>query len=416
MSSWIVKRIGELCDEFGGLVQTGPFGSQLHASDYVEDGIPVVMPVNIGRNTVDPVGIARIRESDRVRLAKYQLQSGDIVYSRRGDIGRHAYVTANEEGWLCGTGCLFIRFNNPKVDPRFVSYFLDLPESVDYVYANAVGTTMPNLNTEILRSVPVRLPAFNLQKKIADILGAIDDNILLNRRMNETLEQMVIALYQHWFIDFGPFAEFGDNELPVGWRWGTLKEVGYVHKVQVDPSELEETRPYIGLEHMPKGNTSLEDWESSDKVTSHKSMFDKGDILFGKLRPYFKKVGVAPIDGVCSTDILVLKPVNKEFFGMLFGLVIQDAFIDYCTNTSGGTKMPRSDWKEMAKYSVPIPPESVREEFNQKIFSFVDQIISNIHANRTLIEMRDYLLPRLLSGEIEVKTAEEQVEEVLAGA
>ena len=190
---------------------------------------------------------------------------------------------------------------------------------------------MHDLRIPDLKSFTIRVPERALQDQIADILGALDDKIELNRRMNETLEQMAMAFYKHWFVDFGPFEEFVENDLPVGWRWGTLKEISYVHKVQVDPSELDESCPYIGLEHMPKGNVTLGEWENSNKVTSYKFMFDKGDILFGKLRPYFKKVGVAPTDGVCSTDILVLKPLEKEYFGILFGQSYR-SFIDYCTS------------------------------------------------------------------------------------
>jgi type I restriction enzyme S subunit len=149
---WQLTTIGELCDQGGGSVQTGPFGSQLHASDYVEHGIPVIMPVNLGDNRIIEHAIARVSVATQARLTRHLLQERDIVYGRRGDIGRRALVRRHESGWLCGTGCLRIRFGNAPVDSRFVSYFLGQQHVKELILAKAVGSTMPNLNTEILRS------------------------------------------------------------------------------------------------------------------------------------------------------------------------------------------------------------------------------------------------------------------------
>src|SRR5690606_19832069 len=266
-------------------------------------------------------------------------EPGDLLFCVRGStVGRMNY--ANQKTAI-GRGLASFRSKFSYNHTRFIEYLIY--NSLGTILQSATGSTFPNVSKEQIHGWTWNLPSIEQQNRIVEILGSLDDKIELNRQMNETFEQMAMALYKHWFVDFAPFEEFMDNDLPIGWRWGTLNEISYVYKVQVDPSELDETCPYIGLEHMPKGNVTLEEWENSNKVTSHKFMFGKGDILFGKLRPYFKKVGVAPIDGVCSTDILVLKPLKNEYFGMLFGQVIQDAFIDYCTSTSGGTKMPRCD-------------------------------------------------------------------------
>src|SRR5581483_3106419 len=227
---WRTVTIGKLCDEGGGSVQTGPFGSQLHASDYVVDGIPFIMPANLGENKVIENDIARISNADYQRLAKYQLKQGDIIYGRRGDIGRRALITKREEGWMLGSGCLRIRFGDADVDPRYVSYYLGLPEVKQQVLGKAVGTTMPNLNSAIIRSVPLTLPPLPIQRRIASILGALDDKIECNRRINQTLEQMAQALYKHWFVDFAPFRGEGMveselGEIPRGWEVKPIGEV-----------------------------------------------------------------------------------------------------------------------------------------------------------------------------------------------
>ena len=108
-AGWDNLTLGEVCRRGGGDVQTGPFGSQLHAADYVSAGIPSIMPQNIGDNRVIENGIARITLADAERLSRYRVRAGDIVYSRRGDVERRALIREHEDGWLCGTGCLRVR-------------------------------------------------------------------------------------------------------------------------------------------------------------------------------------------------------------------------------------------------------------------------------------------------------------------
>lgn len=187
---WKVKTLGELCDIGGGFVQTGPFGSQLHASDYVEDGIPVVMPVNLGENRISEENIARISVEMRDKLSRHMLAKGDIVYARRGDIGRKAYVRERESGWLCGTGCLLIHLDKAPIDSLYLSLYLSQENIKDSLVANAVGSTMPNLNTGILRSIPVLVPPAAIQNKAVENLGQWDELIATNDAANKTLASL----------------------------------------------------------------------------------------------------------------------------------------------------------------------------------------------------------------------------------
>lgn len=159
---WRATTLGAEAQRCGGLVQTGPFGSQLHASDYVPEGIPVVMPKDIAGRRVSTDSIARIREADAERLSKHRLQPGDLVYSRRGDVERHALIENRETGWLCGTGCLLVRLGPAWPSPAFASLALDRPEARAWISQHAVGATMPNLNTSILSAVPLVVPSDEL--------------------------------------------------------------------------------------------------------------------------------------------------------------------------------------------------------------------------------------------------------------
>jgi len=154
-SGWRSSTLGAICAAHAGLIQTGPFGSQLHAHDYRDEGIPVVMPQDLSDRRIQTTKIARVSESDAQRLQRHRMKRGDIVFSRRGDVGRHALVTQQETGWLCGTGCLLVRPSTSSTISVYVSCALALPEALEWLVRHAVGATMPNLNTAILSELPM---------------------------------------------------------------------------------------------------------------------------------------------------------------------------------------------------------------------------------------------------------------------
>lgn len=230
MEEWKEYRLGDIAD-----IQTGPFGSQLHQRDYVPVGTPCIMPTNIGKHLdfLDE-NIAYISKEDANRLSRHIVRQGDIVYARRGDIEKCAYVSAKEDGWFCGTGCLRIRVNEEN-NSHFIAYQLSTADCKKWIVGNAVGTTMLNLNTTILNELPLFLPNNETQNKIASILSSLDDKIETNRKINENLETQAQALFKSWFVDFEPFKDqpFVESKLgmiPQGWKvyerdsklWGSL--------------------------------------------------------------------------------------------------------------------------------------------------------------------------------------------------
>ena len=200
------QTLGEICDEVDGIIRTGPFGSQLHKSDYRDEGLPVIMPKNIINGRIELDGIARIGKDDEFRLREHKLAKGDIVYARRGDIGRCALIRERENGWLCGTGSLRISLGNKIVSPVYLYYYLNHPYIISWIQNQAVGATMPNLNTTIVRSIPISYPPLPTQRKIAAILSAYDDLIENNTRRIQILEAMAQTLYRHWFVDYNSLA------------------------------------------------------------------------------------------------------------------------------------------------------------------------------------------------------------------
>lgn len=174
---WHASTLGSICAENGGAIQTGPFGSQLHASDYRDTGIPVVMPQDLSGRRIQVDKIARVDDADAIRLARHRLQHGDIVFSRRGDVGRHALVGDREVGWLCGTGCLLVRPGQSWPSFTYLSLALDRAVAKEWLLRHAVGATMPNLNTGILSAVPILRPNERVLDAFDNIVRNLDERI-----------------------------------------------------------------------------------------------------------------------------------------------------------------------------------------------------------------------------------------------
>lgn len=312
-----------------------------------------------------------------------------------------------------------------EVPVRFLYWLLQTPQYRDYCRLFATGTTNLGLSREDFLAFPVPKPTA-LIERLVDLLDAIDEKLELNRRMNETLEAMARAIFKSWFVDFDPvrakaegrtpagmdaetaalfpdsFVDSALGEIPAGWKVSVIGDIAHLTGKSVSASELSNHAAYIGLDHMPRRSISLPDWGMADQVTSNKTSFNKGDILFGKLRPYFHKVGVAPIQGVCSTDILVVNAIAPEWFGFVIGHLSDDDLINYTDMTSGGTKMPRTSWGDISNYEVVLPNKSVATCYNDHVTVMIQQIIANIFESHTLSKLRDILLPKLLSGEVRV--------------
>ncbi len=184
---WQSTTLAEVGFRHGGTIQTGPFGSQLHASDYVDSGVPVVMPKDIQYRRVMTGSIARVSSHDADRLGRHKLQRGDIVFSRRGDVERHALIGERETGWLCGTGCLLVRPGSRWPSPTFLSMTLDAPRARSWLVQHAVGATMPNLNTGILGSVPVLLPTVDVLQLFEEVISVTEEQRNHNASTMETL-------------------------------------------------------------------------------------------------------------------------------------------------------------------------------------------------------------------------------------
>ena len=339
-------------------------------------------------------------EIDLPRVGNKVSQPGDVVFTSKGTVGRFALVRENTQRFVYSPQLCFWRATDGgTIDSRFLYYWMYGREFFLQYKGVAGQTDMAEyVSLGDQRRMHITLPEISEQRTIANVLGALDDKIELNRQMNETLEALAQTLFKNWF------AEVAATKLPKGWRESTLGEVAENPRRGIQPDEIKSSTPYIGLEHMPRRCIALSEWGHADKLESNKFEFERGEILFGKLRPYFHKVGVAPVDGVCSTDILIVRAKSPEWFGFVLGHVASVELVNHTNAASTGTKMPRASWNDIARFEVALPPESLAAEFTDVIRPMIDRIIANIHESRTLAELRDALLPKLLSGELRVPT------------
>jgi type I restriction enzyme S subunit len=399
-------------------------------------GIPSIRTTDIKNGRIDLQNANKVsRETYREWTKRLEPRPGDLILSREAPVGEVGIVPEGAKVCL-GQRTVLIRPDREKAVPRYLLYLLLTREMRHEMTCRAEGSIVPHLNMSDIRDLEIlALPSLAEQRQIAHILGTLDEKIELNRQMNETLEAIARAIFKSWFVDFDPVrakmegrlpagmdtatatlfpSAFQDSPLgkiPEGWKIGTLGEIAENVRQSVKASEIDPDELYIGLEHIPRRSIALSEWQTADELGSNKYRFRKGEILFGKLRPYFHKVGVAPIEGICSTDILVVQPIDSEWFGIVLGFVSSDEFIAYTNAYSAGTRMPRTNWKDMSRYEIALPQVEVSQKYTEFIRPLIERIIENIYQSHTLSQIRDVLLPKLLSGEIRVADVDKRLEE-----
>ena len=358
-------------------------------------GIPFVRGGDIGDGDINTAVEDHIRPEFADRVQSKLTQAFDVAFITKGTVGRVGMLRPHQPASVFAPQvCYWRSLDIEQLEPRFLFFLLRSAEfqaNLDAVKTHG-SMVADYVSMSDQRLFSITLPPIRAQRSIAAVLGALDDKIELNRRMNTTLEAMTHALFQSWFVDL--------DTIPKGWGMGRLGDIATNPRRGIDPSTLDPSTPYIGLEHMPRRSIALGEWGHAEELESNKFEFRRGELLFGKLRPYFHKVGVAPIAGICSTDILVVCPATPEWFGFLLGHISSVEFINHTEAASGGTKMPRTSWQDMARYEIALPPKSLAEEFTALIRPAIERIAANAEQSRTLAALRDTLLPKLLSGEL----------------
>lgn len=295
---------------------------------------------------------------------------------------------------------------NDNYDDMYVFYLLRNSLQIVAAHNNGTASGRDHVSKSNFSSIELEVEDdLDKQIKIGHILGTVDYLIENNRKQISLLEEMALLIYQEWFINLKfPGSEKTEiiDGAPKGWKKFCLEDICSLRKEILIPEKKESGIPYIGLEHMPRRDFCLCDWGDSGEVNSNKFKCYEDDILFGKIRPYFHKVGYVLKNCITSTDAIVMVP-HDGLWGLTLMLTTSKAFVDYSYQTcKEGAKMPRADWNQMKIYPVLVADEETQQKFEEYIWNLSRKVKSLALQNRILKEARDRLLPKLMSGEIEV--------------
>jgi len=371
MSEWKECQLQDIAE-----VQTGPFGSQLKNSQYITGGTPVVTVEHINDFRIEDFYYPSVTNEDKARLSKYLLKSGDIVFTRVGSVDLSAFVKPHQDGWMFSSRMLRVRTND-EIDSRFLSYFFQQKMFREYILNIAVGATMPSINTEILKGIPISYPTFPEQKAIAAVLSSLDDKIDLLHRQNKTLEAMAETLFRQWFVE-----EVGED-----WGEGTLGDL-----IELNYGRALKKSSRTGNGFPVIGSSGIVDYHSNYLV-------DAPGIVIGRKGTLGKTIYLTDNFYPIDTTYFV-KPKNPDI-GFLF-LYFLLRSIDF-KEMNSDSAVPGLNRDIALSVEIRIPSTKRICHFNELVAEQFNKINKNKSQIQTLTKLRDTLLPKLMSGEVRVK-------------
>ena len=421
--NWETKRIADL-----GRVVTGKTPSTSVAENFGGNYPFITSPDMDGRREI-LTSARTLSEQGAHSLRTCRLPAGAVMMSCIATIGncgittRPSFTNQQINSLICGE----------DANPKFVYYsFRQLGHALEA--AGGGGSVYTNVSKSRFEEIKLTLPPLAEQKRIAEVLGALDDKIELNRRMNATLEGTAQALFQSWFVDFDPsrakldgcqpsgmdpttaaffpnsFEESSLGKIPNGWRVGPVTEVTEFNRSSINPGDFpDETFDHFSLPAFDEGRTPKA--ELGGDIMSNKLVVTPDSVLLSKLNPHIPRIWLPDLHAsrrsVCSTEFIVSSPRDGYSREFLFSLFTNSAFASnygtLVTGTTGSHQRIRSE--SVLKMKTVIPPHKLVEAFTSIARPMFDQINRNIDQSRTLATLRDTLLPKLLSGELSVKEA-----------
>ncbi|WP_237229077.1 restriction endonuclease subunit S [Rubinisphaera sp. JC750] len=446
-SDWIEIEVNSIAATERNAVVGGPFGSDLVSKDYVPVGVPVIRGQNlsIDRWVAGPYVYVSNEKADR--LSANLAKPGDLVFTQRGNAvlkgGQVAIVPEGKyDRYLISQSQMKLTPDLTKVDPVFLLYVFRSHGHAEYLRNNAVVTGVPHTNLGLLRSFSFQLPSLSDQRRIADILGSLDDKIELNRRMNDTLEAMARRLFKSWFVNFDPvhakatlrrqhpklsnadlsrralpnmapeiaelfpdeFEESALGPIPKGWDACTIEDIAILDKTSVKPGNFpEEVFDHYSIPSFDDGKTPVQ--EPGNQIKSNKFVVTDDCVLLTKLNPRIPRVWLpTPAESrrsICSTEFLVLRPRESTTREYLFSLMASRSFFEVyetmVTGTSGSHQRVKPEY--LSAMSVVKPLRDIQDTFSKQANSFYSHMERLRLEAATLVATRDKLLPKLLSGE-----------------
>ncbi|MBL8179989.1 MAG: restriction endonuclease subunit S [Blastocatellia bacterium] len=389
--------IGEMIKAGVAILQTGPFGTMLSASEYTESGTPVIAVQDIGENQLRHDKFVFVPDEVAERLSRYRVKKNDIIFGRKGAVERRALIKNNEDGWLQGSDCIRLRLDD-SIDPRFVAYQLGDNYHRNWLQQFATGATMPSLNQEVLKMLPLFLPELPKQKAIAEVLSSLDDKIDLLHRQNKTLESLAQTLFRQWFIE----------EADDSWEEKSLFDVielvgGGTPKTNVAEYWNGDIKWISAKDITPNNKRFI--------VNTEKMISDKGlSNCSARLLPKFSTVISArgTVGNYCllsdemtfSQSNYGVKPSYKDCFFFTYLLIGHS--VAELQSAAYGSVFDTITTNTFKEHKIKLPLESEIRDFETSVSPYFRKMLSNQEQMGSLTKVRDSLLPKLMSGEVSV--------------
>ena len=380
--------ISELIDE----IAMGPFGSNIKVECFVDEGIPVLNGSNLNGFFLTEDSFRYVTEEKADSLGRANAHRGDIVITHRGTLGQIVCIpeTSKHDRYVISQSQFRVKCNE-KVLPEYLVYYFHTAIGQHKLLSNASQVGVPALAraSTTFQKIEVEIPDIKTQQKAVSVLNAIEAKININHSINENLAVLLQTVYQE---------RFGDVDIAA--KQGVLSDICSYSKDRVAVSELDVTT-YFSTENMlPRKAGSTE--ATSLPTTPQTTACHKGDTLISNIRPYFKKIVYCEDECGCSTDVLCFTPNQPQYSAYLFSTLYADKFFAFMVAGAKGTKMPRGDKQQIMTYPIVLPSEVALVEFNTIALPLIKQIYSNRAENKRLSLLRDTLLPKLMSGELDV--------------
>lgn len=378
-------------------IAAGPFGSNLKVECFVPSGFPIIDGANLkGYKVTD--NITKFVTEEKARsLSRSIAHRGDVIVTISGTIGQIAYIPEDSlyDEYLCSQRQFRVSFDSSMVYVPYLVFYFHTFEGQNKILSFANQTGVPALSQPLKNFKKIRLclPSLQEQRRIASIVETINDKIENNIKINDNLADLLQTIYQ---------GRFGNDILAV--NQGVLSDICSYSTDKVAVSELN-VRTYFSTENMLSGKAGSTE-ATSLPTTSQTTACHKGDTLISNIRPYFKKIVYCEDKCGCSTDVLCFTPSQPCYSAYLFSTLYADKFFAFMVAGSKGTKMPRGDKQQIMTYPVVLPSEEELAGFNTIASPLLEQIYSNRAENKRLSILRDTLLPKLMSGEINVSAVQ----------
>lgn len=411
--AWPRVAVGDLVNKGEASLQTGPFGTQLSAAEYVPEGIPVINVRNVGFGDVRDADLEYVSEAKADQLHHHILRRGDIVFGRKGAVERHALIQEAQDGWVQGSDCLRLRLKSPRFHGRFVSFYLRTQAHQDWMQALcAFGATMSSLNQDIVNRIQLPCPPLPVQEKVTAVLGAYDDLIANNQRRIALLESMAEEIYREWFVRMrfpGAQPDTFDKGLPPGW---TNEPIGTAFKFYGGATPSKDVNRYWkdGDVHWftPTDITGAEGvfLESSGEHCTEEGLASCSATLFPAYsvmmtsRATIGAIGINTEPACTNQGFITCIPNERYPLTYLYQwLKLAKQHFEMLSSGATFAELTKGTFKRIR---ILTPDKALVADFERRVRPMFNEMEALLKSNKRLKAMRDALLPRLISGKLRV--------------